>query len=593
MNRKEDRFKRNKLLEENTMLRVRLEEAEETLRAIREGEVDAIVVSGSRGDQVFSLSGAESVYRLIVETMKEAAVTVAFDGKVLFCNTQFSELIHTPHERILGKELSSFVQPEERASLVSLIDRSKAEPVKQRVLFKSARGQSIPAHVSANVLYQPDGISICIVATDLTELESSTEMLHQLRIQREALAQSEQRYRELAEGLERRVNERTAELLKTVDQLNAEISRRRSVEEELRARSNQLSRMASQLTIAEEQERRRITEILHDNVQQLLVGGKLRIASLKRNPDKWQQAAAELDKILSQSIELTRSLTSELSPPILRQSGFAPALNWLVQWMKERHGLEVELRMTRDLDIENGDTNILLFQTVRELLFNVVKHARTLRAHVSAELLRDQLRIQVSDKGIGFNPAQIQAQGNHFGLFSIQERLSSLGGHMQTESAPGEGCRVTLLVPLHKPAEAPKEWLPSQPRPIRILVVDDHVIMRQGLAHLLKAQPDMDVVGEASDGQSAIAMARQFLPDVIIMDMSMPVMNGPEATRIIHSEMPDIQVIGLSMFEEEEKAEVMRRAGAVRYLTKTGPSNVLISAIRETAHTARRRAVTH
>jgi DNA-binding NarL/FixJ family response regulator len=134
---------------------------------------------------------------------------------------------------------------------------------------------------------------------------------------------------------------------------------------------------------------------------------------------------------------------------------------------------------------------------------------------------------------------------------------------------------------------------PKEPRPIRILVVDDHVIMRQGLAHLLKAQPDMDVVGEASDGQSAIIMARQFLPDVIVMDISMPIMSGLEATRIIHTEMPDIQVIGLSMFGEEEKAETMKRAGAVRYLTKAGPSNVLIAMIRETARSARRRAVTH
>lgn len=132
----------------------------------------------------------------------------------------------------------------------------------------------------------------------------------------------------------------------------------------------------------------------------------------------------------------------------------------------------------------------------------------------------------------------------------------------------------------------------QEDRRIRILVVDDHVIMRQGLAHLLKAQPDMEVVGEASNGESAIKMARQFLPDVIVMDVSMPVMNGTDATRVIHSEMPDVQVIGLSMFDEEEKAETMRRAGAVRYLTKTGPSNALIAAIRESARSARQRSVT-
>jgi len=593
MSRKKEVPGKDKLHEENLELRARLEEAEETLRAIREGEVDAIVVSGSRGDQVFSLSGAESVYRLIVETMKEAALTIAFDGRILFFNNQFSELIHTPQERILGKALSDFVLPDERAALASLIERSRSGSVKKRVLFKSSDGDQVPAHVSANVLHQPDGVSLCIVATDLTELESSTEMLRQLRIQREALAESEQRYRDLAEELEKRVQERTAELLKTVDQLNSEICSRQSVEEELRARGNQLSRMASQLTIAEERERRRITEILHDNVQQLLVGAKLRIAGLKRNPEKVQQAAIELDKVLGQSIDLTRSLASELSPPILRQSGFVPALGWLAHWMKDRHGLEVELRADRDFIIEDENTRILLFQSIRELLFNVVKHARILCARISAECTLDQIRILVSDQGVGFDPAHVGTQNDRFGLFSIQERLDSIGGCLQTDSSPGKGCQVLLIVPLQRIEKTVYEPRAGAPRPIRILVVDDHVIMRQGLAHLLKSQPDMDVVGEASDGQVAIAMARQYLPDVIVMDMSMPVMSGPEATSIIHAEMPDVQVIGLSMFAEEEQAEIMRRAGAVRYLTKTGPSNILISAIRETAQRARQRAVTH
>ena len=593
MVRKTGSRKSNELIEENRSLRERLEEAAEALRAIREGEVDAIIVSGSRGEQVFSLTGSESVCRLILETMKESALTVSFDGKVLFCNEQFANLIQTPHEKILGKRLQKFVHPDEHVLLDSIIEKSKKKAVRQRILFRSAKRDGVPAHLSASVLHQPDGISICIVATDLTELESSTEMLHQLQTQREALAQSEQRFRELAENLEKRIQERTAELTKTVDQLNSEIARRRSVEEELLARTNQLSRMASQLTVAEEQERRRIMEILHDHVQQLLVGAKLRIAGLGRNPDKLPQAAEDLEKILTQSIDLTRSLTSELSPPVLHQSGFAPALEWLSHWMKERHGLDIRLEADSGMRIESEETSILLFQTVRELLFNIVKHARTSRAHVCANELRGQIRIQVSDEGVGFDPAQIRPQSDRFGLFSIRERLNSMGGCIEMEAAPGKGCRVTITVPQRKPAEAVPESRRSGPRSIRILVVDDHVIMRQGLAHLLKAQPDMDVVGEASDGQAAVRMARQCLPDVIVMDMSMPVMNGPEATRIIHSEMPDIQVIGLSMFEEEEKAEIMRRAGAVRYLTKTGPSNLLIAAIRDLARSARLRSVTH
>jgi PAS domain S-box-containing protein len=840
--------KTDRLAEENLRLRIQLQEAEETLRAIREGEVDAIIVSGSRGDQVFSLTGAESVYRLIVETMKEAALTITFDGKVLYCNRQFSELIHTPLGGILGHQLNEFVLPEENSSFDLLMARSAFEPVRQRLVFRNSEGECIPAHISTNILHQPDGVSICIVATDLTELESSTEMLRQLRIQREALAESEQRYRELVEfspgaivvysegkcayvnpagqelflarslnellgrearsflhpyyldtfsenvrraletdvaftaemqflrldgsvmdvevrgtgiiyqggpavllflqditkqkasrlererlladlenqksfllgildqmpagiivvdvlqnkvlmyndqmarlltkqanekprieeyfriaayrangvpyefldrplaraaisgeivveeemhfssaggksqvclvsaapirdkdgkiiaavsinidigerkrmeeelqiareGLETRVQERTAELLQTVDRLNSEISRRIAAENELRERTKQLSALAAQLTIAEEQERRRITGILHDDLQQLLVGAKLCLSALNRTPDKVKQASSELDKILSQSIEVTRSLTAELSPPVLRKGGFVPALQWLARWTKQRHGLEIDLKVDERLNVANEEMRILLFQSVRELLFNVIKHARVQQASVTVSVMNDQLRIVVSDQGIGFDPAAIGPQSGGFGLFSVQERLLSLGGRIEIDSKPGRGSRFSLVVPLSGAAVEAEGVSAPEARRIRILVVDDHVIMRQGLAHLLKAQPDMEVVGEASNGESAIKMARQFLPDVIVMDVSMPVMSGADATRVIHSEMPDVQVIGLSMFDEEEKAETMRKAGAVRYLTKTGPSNTLIAAIRESACSVRQRSI--
>ena len=176
-------------------LRAQLGEAEETLRAIREGEVDAIVVSGSQGDQVFSLTGAESVYRLIVETMKEAALTVTTDGRILFCNAQFSAFVQTPPERILGRPLAEFVAPDSRAPVASLLARSQEGSVKHRLVFQGSEGPPVLAHVSATALYQADSLSICLVATDLTELEASTELLRLLQREQEALRASETEFR--------------------------------------------------------------------------------------------------------------------------------------------------------------------------------------------------------------------------------------------------------------------------------------------------------------------------------------------------------------------------------------------------------------
>ncbi|RPJ57796.1 MAG: PAS domain S-box protein [Acidobacteria bacterium] len=176
-------------------LRQRLAEAEETLRAIREGEVDAIVVSGKGGQRVFSLTGSEQVYRLIVETMKEAALTVAFDETILFCNAQFGQFLGLPQEKILGHPLHKFVTPDQTSSIPELLARSGRQPVRQRLVFQREGHRPVPAHISASILNQPDGVSVCIVATDLTELETSTEMLQRLRRQQEALLDSESRLR--------------------------------------------------------------------------------------------------------------------------------------------------------------------------------------------------------------------------------------------------------------------------------------------------------------------------------------------------------------------------------------------------------------
>jgi DNA-binding NarL/FixJ family response regulator len=115
---------------------------------------------------------------------------------------------------------------------------------------------------------------------------------------------------------------------------------------------------------------------------------------------------------------------------------------------------------------------------------------------------------------------------------------------------------------------------------IRILLADDHPILRQGLSRLLAEESDMEVVAEAADGRTAVELTRQVLPDIVIMDVSMPCGGGVQATRVITSEIPGAQVIGLSMHEEADMAAAMRRAGAALYLTKGGPSETLIAAIR-------------
>ncbi len=182
---------KQQLVHELEETKAQLAEAQDTLRAIRGGEVDAVVVSGPKGEQIFSLVGAESVYRLIVETMHEAAFTVTFDGKILYCNAQFGELIHWPSDKIVGHRLHEFVSSEDQNAAESLLIATQAKPVRQRLVFRNSDGQPVPARVSASLINQPEEPNICIVAADLSELEKSTAILETLRQNQEALRLSE------------------------------------------------------------------------------------------------------------------------------------------------------------------------------------------------------------------------------------------------------------------------------------------------------------------------------------------------------------------------------------------------------------------
>jgi CheY-like chemotaxis protein len=264
--------------------------------------------------------------------------------------------------------------------------------------------------------------------------------------------------------------------------------------------------------------------------------------------------------------------------------------------MANKQGLFVDLEM-EEVGALPEDAAVLLFESVRELLFNVVKHAHAASANVNMRRINGNLQITVSDEGVGFDLTTMKAPGEDgrgFGLFSVRERLELMGGRLQAESKAGQGSRFVIRFPIGMPMTSetkpgpvvlPEAQLVSPARPdsarkVRVMVADDHAVVRQGIANLLTDQPDFEVVAQAADGQEAVEMAAQLLPDVILMDMSMPKLNGVEATRIIHNDWPQIRIIGLSMFEEINRASAMRDAGAVEYLTKSGPAEVLINTIR-------------
>ncbi len=351
-------------------------------------------------------------------------------------------------------------------------------------------------------------------------------------------------------------------------------------------RAAQLRALAAELTRTEERERRRLAEVLHDELQQLLVATKLR-ASMLSNPLDRQNIV----ELVNQSINTSRSVTSELSPPILYDGDLPTALEGLARQKRDKYGLTVDLRLERSADPGTLDGRVLLFRGARELLTNAHKHANVSKAVLWLQRDKGNICLQVADEGIGFDQEALAKRADRgFGLFSLRERLEPLGGRVEVDSAPGRGTRVTLVLPAlekmpasevrmdpHEPIEGPE--MKDGPA-IRVLVVDDHKIVRQGLAGLLASCSGIQVIGEAGDGLEAVEQARRLRPDVIVMDINLPHMSGLEATKAILGEMPHVRVIGLSGHSRDDMEIKMRQAGATAYLDKSGPAEDLIAQIR-------------
>jgi PAS domain S-box-containing protein len=518
-----------------------------------------------------ALRDSEERYRALVEATTAIVWMASPDGRLQYCSPQWYDYTGLSEEQSRDYGWTRAVEPQHREHIARFWRRiASAQSTMEIEVPLRRRDGSVRWHIARGVLLRDEvGEPVRWIgsALDIHDRKQAQEQLERLNV-----------------TLEDRVAERTA-----VAERQAE----------------QLRQLAAELTRTEQNERRRLATTLHDHLQQLLVAAKFRLRVAENRGGQDTALILQIDELIDQSIEVSRSLTVELSPPVLRDAGLCPALEWLARWMSEKHHLTVDVDLDEAAEPADEHVRVILFEAARELLFNVAKHARVDEARVVLAPYDDQhIQLMIIDSGIGFDPGERSASGPGvagIGLRSIRERIGYFGGRVDVDARPGGGTTATLVAPRQAAPLAmatafgagsgPRAGLrfardgetaasPASQRTIRVLLADDHKILRDGLASLLSDAAGVEVVGEAQDGVEAVELALELQPDVVVMDITMPRMNGVEATRKITSALPGIRVIGLSMHNEADMASALEQAGAAMYLTKGGPAGALIDAIR-------------
>lgn len=512
----------------------------------------------------------------------QASATGVWDWNLLTDEVTWSGHIHP----IFGVEsfegtreaFSRQVHPEDADRLWRLVNHSITEHVPLEAEFRIIRPSGEVRWVNnfGKAEYDGTGKAISLLGTvsDITERKVT-----------------EQELRQLKDELEVRVRERTKELLAAQERLMA---------------------ATSQLSLTEQRERRKLARDLHDYLAQMLAVGQMKMSMLKKqipsNPGNTTLMQG-LDEVFQQALTYTRTLIAELSPPSLQDSGLPVALKWLSERF-ERDGLSVDVRVNCDSVPLAEEPAVVVFQAVRELLFNVMKHAGVDRATLTLTLSDNIMRVAVADQGKGSTSEALQrsAEPGHLGLVSVRERFRAMGGRVDVESLPGKGTTVTLLLPLARSAatdvlSAELSGTPHLPasssfstqtashaqrgEPLalqrnataRVLLVDDHTLVRQGIRDLLASDDRIRVVGEASTCEEALMLAANLAPDVVITDINLPAINGIETTKRFKALHPQLAVIGLSVHIEPHIQQAMLSAGAETLLSKECAAEELTAAI--------------
>jgi PAS domain S-box-containing protein len=509
-------------------LRGRLEEAEETLRAIQGGEIDALVVQGEGGERVFTLQGADHPYRTLIEAMQQGAASLSAEGTVLYCNRRFAEMVKRPHEKVIGASVSDFLAAGCGEPFRDLLRQGLTHNSNGELRFRAADGTQLPVRLSLNRLPLTEAVTLCLVATDLTEQKEHLDLQEASRRKDEFLAMLAHELRNplapIRNGLQ---------VMRMAGTDGALVERMRDMMD------------------------RQLTQLVR------LVDDLLDVSRITRGKIELRKERVCLAAVIESALETSHPLVEAA-----------------------KHRLSVDL--PPDPLAVTGDFTRLA-QVVSNLLNNSAKYTpEGGRVWVSAAREGDRAAIRVRDDGTGISADMLptvfdlftqvdrtidRAQGGlGIGLTLVRRLVEMHGGSVEARSdGAGRGSEFVVRLPLASGEAAPEPPPPSTAagsKVLRVLVVDDNRDSADSLAMLLELLGHETRV--ANDGPGALRAAEEFGPEVVFLDIGLPGMDGYEVARRLRLDPHRRGLILAAMtgWGQEEDRRRSREAGFDQHLVK-------------------------
>jgi PAS domain S-box-containing protein len=523
-------------------------ESQEIVLAIRRGKIDALVIEGAEGEQVLTLQDSDHAYRVLVETINDGVATLDPDGTILYANSRFGAILRLPNANFLGTPLYAHISSTDRDALGKLISQGVGGSTQGEVTLNVDEGRTRIVRLALAPINDCGQGNVCVVATELTELVEANEAL--------------------------RSNEESLQLL------------------------------SARLLKLQDEERRHIARDLHDITGQKLALQSLTLSQLLAR----QQLSADSQKLVSECVTLNRQIGEDvrtlsylLHPPLLDELGLSSAVKWYAEGFEKRTGIRVDVDIAADFVRLPPDVEVTLFRIIQESLNNVHRYSGSRTAGVQVKATPEKrIEVKVKDFGKGISPGMLNASTGAVapigvGIQGMKERIRQLAGKLEITSRVNRGTVVTATIPVPA-SDAPAASEPAAPQADhaaestarkqrgsrnKILIADDHELLRRGIRAMFETETEWEICGEAINGQDAVDKARGLRPDLVVLDINMPVLNGLAAVRQILRSSPGTKILVFTIHDSDQTATEVKEAGAHGYVSKKNAGADLLRVARD------------